>query len=76
MAELPRIEVDDALDCPFATLLDRGCPHIRLPGMERLLGSMATLLEDAYALDPDVGENVGILLLRRLAEIRARLGEV
>ena len=76
MAELPRIEVDDALDCPFATLLDRGCPHIRLPGMERLLGSMATLLEDAYGLDPDVGENVEILLLRRLVEIRARLGEV
>ena len=76
LAELPRIEIDDALDCPFAILLDRGCPQIRLPSMERMLGSLATLLEEASALDPNVGENVEILLFRRLSAIRARLGEV
>ena len=76
MAELPRAEIGDALDCPFAILLDRGCPHIRLPSMERLLGSLATLLEDAYELDPDVGENVEILLMRRFPATQARLGEV
>ena len=76
MAELPRIEIDDALDCPFAILIGRCCPHIRLPSMERMLGGLATLLEEAYELDPDVGENVELLLLRRLPAIRARLGEV
>ena len=44
--------------------------------MERLLGSLATLLEDAYELDPDVGENVEILLMRRFPGTQARLGEV